>query len=304
MTGTPNQDRRTFLRTAAAAVVAPGFFVPHRRRQDALERVGLTTVTFRFRFAQTRPASYAGDEPLLTLLEVPEYFADRFGIHNVELWSQHFESRSPGYLGDLKGSIEAAGSRLINIQVDESYNLADADEAERGRSVALVKEWVDAAEQLGAGSIRANPGNGDVATAVRSLREINDYASPRGVPVLVENHGGISTSPEVLLTILDAIPSGNFGGLVDFGNFEEGAARFEALARLVPRAWLVSAKTQLFDARGNHTSFDFDRCVRTCEEAGFRGIYSAEQWDPSRDPRDFEAIADWMIEHISENIAA
>src|SRR5690606_20350881 len=96
--------------------------------------------------------------------------------------------------------------------------------------------------------------------------------------------------------------SSNIGSVVDFGNFDAGAARFEALARLVPRARLISAKTQVFDAQGNHTSFDFDRCVRTCEEAGYRGIYSAEQWDPSRKPRDFERIADWMIERIGANI--
>ena len=301
--GMKSLTRRTFLRTAAAVAVLarPEILMASPRR--ALERVGLTTVVFRFRFAQTR-RNYAGNESLLTLPEVPEYFADRFGIHNVEFWSQHFESLEPDYLARLKAAVAATDSKLINIQVDETYNLADADEAKRAESVALVKRWVDAARLLEAGSIRANAGNGDVATAVRSLREIVDYAGPLGVPVLVENHGGISTRPEVLLTILDAIPGGHFGGLTDFGNFESEVARYEALAKLAPRSWLVSAKTLLFDGNGNHASYDFDRCVRTCEEAGFRGIYSAEQWDPSRDPRDFEAIADWMIEHISENIAA
>lgn len=295
------QNRREFLRTAAASALAPTLIFATPRRA-ALERIGLTTVTFRFRFAQTRPENYTGDEPLLTLRQVPEYFADRFGVHNVELWSQHFESRSPAYLADLKRALEAAKSQVINVQVDETYNLADADEARREQSVALVKEWVEVARLLDARSIRANPGNGDVATAVRSLRELNDHAGPLGVPILVENHGGISTSPEVLLTILDAVPGGHFGGVADFGNFADDADRFAALAKLVPRAWLISAKTQRFDERGNHVSFDFDRCVRTCEAAGYRGIYSAEQWDPSREPRDFEAIADWMIEHISANI--
>jgi sugar phosphate isomerase/epimerase len=295
-------NRRTFLRTAAAAAVLGPEILLARPRPAAMDRIGMTTVVFRFRFAQTRPRNYAGTEPLLTLLEVPEYFADRFGIHNVEFWSRHFDSLEPAYLADLKRALERTGSRLVNIQVDETYNLADADEAKRVEGVELVKRWVDAALQVGARSIRANPGSGDVAAAVRSLREVADYAGPKGMVVLVENHGGISQNPEVLLTILDAIPGGNFGGLADFGNFDSEVARYEALAKLAPRAWLVSAKTQLFDADGTHVSFDFDRCVRTCEEAGFTGIYSAEQWDPSTTPRDFEAIADWMIEHIAANI--
>jgi sugar phosphate isomerase/epimerase len=223
-------------------------------------------------------------------------------VHNVEFWSRHFESLSPAYLRDLRAAVERSGSRLVNIQVDESYNLADADEGKRTEGVALVKRWVDAALEAGARSVRANAGSGEVAAAVRSLREIVDYAGPKGMVVLVENHGGISTNPEVLLTILDAIPGGNFGGLTDFGNFENEVERYEALARLAPRSWLVSAKTQLFDAEGSHISFDFDRCVRTCEAAGFTGIYSAEQWDPSTTPRDFERIADWMIEHIAANL--
>ena len=301
--GMKSLSRRSFLRTAAAAAVLARPEILMARPRRALERVGMTTVVFRFRFAQTR-RNYAGEEALLTLPEVPEYFADRFGIHNVEFWSQHFESLEPDYLARLKAAVAASNSKLINIQVDETYNLADADEAKRTESVALVKRWVDAARLLEAGSIRANAGTGDVATAVRSLREIVDYAGPLGVPVLVENHGGISTRPEVLLTILDAIPSGHFGGLTDFGNFETEVARYEALAKLAPRSWLVSAKTQLFDASGSHISYDFDRCVRTCEEAGFKGIYSAEQWDPSNTVRDFEAIAEWMIEHISANLRA
>lgn len=296
-----SQSRREFLRTAAAAAVAPTLFVRGPWR-DPMERIGLTTVTFRFRFAQTRPSGYAGSEPLLTLPQVPEFFADRFGVHNVELWSQHFEARSPAYLSDIRRALDRAGSRLINIQIDETYNLADANEEGRASSVELVKEWVEVARQLGAGSVRANAGNGDVAAAVRSLREVSDHAGPLGVPVLVENHGGISTNPEVLLTILDAIPGGHFGAVTDFGNFDPDTDRFAAMARLIPRSWLISAKTQQFDAAGNHVSYDFDRCVQTCEEAGYHGVYSAEQWDPSREPRDFEAIADYMIERIKANI--
>ena len=297
-------SRRTFLRSSAAlaaCAASPQILIACTRR-DPMERIGLTTVTFRFRFSETRPRDYVGTEALLTLPEVPSYFADRFGVHNVELWSQHFESLEPSYLRDLKTAIESVGSRLINIQIDQPYNLAASDEEERSKSVALVKEWVDAAQTLGAPSIRANTGNGTIETSIRSLREVNVYAAEQGILLLTENHGGISTDLDVLLQILDAIPSENFRAVADFGNFPDGTDRFDALARLIPHTHLISAKTQIYDPDGNHTSFDFDRCVQTAESAGFQGIYSAEQWDPSRDPLDAEYIADWMIEHISANI--
>lgn len=296
--------RRNFLRSSAAlaAVAASPRVLIARPRRDPLERIGLTTVTFRFRFPATRPDGYAGTEGLLRLTDVPVYFADRFGVHNVELWSQHFESTSPAYLRDLKREVERAGSRLINVQVDQPYNLASSDEEERRESVALVKAWVDVACAVGAPAIRANAGTGTPSTAVRSLREIDGYAVERGILLLTENHGGISTDLDVLLHILDALPSGNVRAVADFGNFPDGTDRYDALARLIPHAHLVSAKTRLFTEAGHHTSFDFERCVRTAEGAGFRGIYSGEQWDPSTDPLDAESVADWMIEGIRANI--
>ena len=296
--------RRTFLRSSAAmaAVAAAPRVLIAGSRPDAMERIGLTTVTFRFRFEQTRPEGYAGTEGLIRLIDVPAYFADRFGVHNVELWSQHFESTERAYLADLKRAVAGARSRLINVQVDQPYNLASSDERERAESIALVKAWVDVAATLGAPSIRANTGNGAFETSVSSLREINAYAADRGILLLTENHGGISTDTDVLLRILNAIQDDNFRAVADFGNFPDGTDRFEALTRLIPHTHLVSAKTQVFDETGDHTSFDFEECVRTAERAGFGGVYSAEQWDPRRDPLDAEYIADWMIERIRSNL--
>ena len=298
----PPISRRTFVRSAAALAAAAAS--PHlliaRPRRDPMARIGLTTVTFRFRFAATRPDDYAGPEGLLRLTDVPAYFADRFGVHNVELWSQHFESQAPAYLRELKRAVEQARSRVINVQVDQPYNLAAADADERRASIALVKTWVDVARALGAPSIRANTGTGALETSVQSLREVRDYAAERGILLLTENHGGISTDPDVLLQILNALPS--VRAVADFGNFPDGTDRYEALTRLIPHTHLISAKTRIFDAEGRHTSFDFDRCVQTAERAGFQGLYSGEQWDPSTDPLDAEYIADWMIEHIRAHL--
>lgn len=294
-------SRRAFLKSSAAfaavAGCAPGLAASGGAAADPMERIALTSVTFRFRFAQTRPADYAGTEPLMTLSEFPAYVRDRFGVRNVELWSQHFDSIEVGHLAEIRRAVERAGSRVVNLQMDQPYNLAAADETERQSSIALVNEWIDVARAVGSPSIRANAGSGTIETAVRSLREVADYADSQGVLLLTENHGGISTDLEVLLQILDAL-DGDARAVADFGNFPDGTDRFDALARLIPYTDLISAKTLLFDDDGEHTSFDFDRCVQTAEAAGFRGIYSAEQWDPSTDPLDAEAIAEWMIDHL------
>jgi L-ribulose-5-phosphate 3-epimerase UlaE len=59
---------------------------------------------------------------------------------------------------------------------------------------------------------------------------------------------------------------------------------------------VVSAKAVDFDVQGTHLSYDFDRCLRMCEDAGFKGIYLVEQWSRNGQPVDAEKIADWMLD--------
>ena len=60
---------------------------------------------------------------------------------------------------------------------------------------------------------------------------------------------------------------------------------------------VVVAMTPLWwrDAQGAHLSYDFDRCLRLCEDAGFKGLYLVEQWSRKEQPVDAEKIADWML---------
>ena len=176
-----------------------------------MQRVGMSTVTFRTRFRATQDMGTPDMDHELTLLDIPEYFADRFRLQNMEFWSKHFEARTPSYLRELKKKIAKSRSRLINIQVDEGYNLADRDEDNRQKSVALVREWLDVAAELGSAALRANPGRDSIASSVWSLKELNAYAVKKGVVLLAENHGGIEKNPDVHLHLMRTVGSPNFG---------------------------------------------------------------------------------------------
>lgn len=69
--------------------------------KSKMERIGLTTVVFRNRFASTKSKNQELENEL-TLLSTPEYFADRFDVHKVEMWTNHFESTSKSYLKEIK----------------------------------------------------------------------------------------------------------------------------------------------------------------------------------------------------------
>ncbi|MDF1659697.1 MAG: sugar phosphate isomerase/epimerase [Verrucomicrobiales bacterium] len=288
--------RRPFLNAAAASFALPQILIA--RSGNPMDRIAMTSVTFRFRFSQTSPDG-KGD---LVLTDIPAYFADEFGLTNVELWSKHFESQETSYLDQLKAKLTKAKTKLINVQVDEKYNLSDKDPAKRTASIDLCRGWIDTTAYLGAPSLRVNSGRGEKAICIESLKELTTYAKNKGLILLVENHGGLSSDPDQLLSLIEEVGDPDIRILADYANWPADADIYTALKKVYPTTHLISAKTKEFNAAGEHISYDFDKCTRLAEEAGFTGIYSAEQWAAENNPEDFEKAAHWMIERLREGI--
>ncbi|MHC4461336.1 MAG: sugar phosphate isomerase/epimerase family protein [Planctomycetota bacterium] len=297
-------NRRNFLQLAAGALAssmyAPAIVIA--KPKDPMKRIGLTTVTFRSRFQATKFKDYPIQNEL-TLKDIPKFYADRFKIHNLEFWSLHFESKSPSYLKELRKKIEETKSTLINIQVDDrnSFNLSNTDESRRQVSLTCAKQWIDVAAAIGSKAVRINTGQGSIETCISSFKQINSYALKKGVIFLIENHGGISSNPDQHIKIIKAVANRNCRTLPDFGNYPN-KIRYEGLKKIMPYAHQISAKTMHFNDKMEHITFDFGRCMRIAKEAGFKGIYSIEQWDPSQKPEDYEKITDWAIEQIKQYV--
>jgi sugar phosphate isomerase/epimerase len=296
--------RRTFLVHASGLIISVSLGPNAVRAASSInDRLGMSTVIFRNRFQQTKPTAATELKDELTLLNVPAYYRDRFGVRNLEFWSNHFESLERTYLKEVRSRIEAAGSQLINIQVDAEYDLASTNEQDRQRSLGAVREWIDAAAFLGSRAIRINPGRagGSVEKSIASMKEVNRYCKSKGLPLLMENHFGLEMDPDVHLRIRQEAGPENVYTLPDFGNYPI-ETMWESLAKILPHAYLVSAKTVEFNDRMEHISYDFDRCVRLAERSGFRGIYSVEQWSREDLNVDYERVADWMLQHVRANV--
>jgi sugar phosphate isomerase/epimerase len=302
--GGADMHRRNFLiRSGGLVITVSAGLTPLLAAGPANDRVGMGTVIFRNRFEQTRPKAIAGLENPLTLLSVPAYYRERFGIRNLEFWSKHFASLEPPYLQELRGRIAAAGAELINVQVDEAYDLASENEEERQRSLATVRKWIDAAAAVGSRAVRVNPGRagGSVEKSIASMKLVNEHCRSKRLPLLTENHFGLEMDPDVHLRIRNAAGPKNVFTLPDFGNYPV-ETMWESLEKILPYAYVVSAKAVDFDERGAHVSYDFDRCVRLCERAGFKGIYLVEQWSRKDQDLDSEKIADWLLQRVHANI--
>jgi sugar phosphate isomerase/epimerase len=295
--------RRDFLnRTGMAAgslLAVPGFLssIP---RADPMSRIGLTTVVFRNKFSSTNP-DLTSDE--LSLNDIPQYFSERFGIRNLEFWSEHFESTEPAYLKDLKKSIQQYDCKLINIQADTpGKDISDPENGNSTLAVQEIKEWIDVGKLLGSKMVRASFMHKSFEEGMKSMRLLIDYAKSQDMILLAENHFDLLSIPENHLELAQKMEGEGFGLLADFGNYPENIDRYEALKMIAPYTLLVSAKTHAYDDDYNHISFDFDKCVQIMEKGGFKGMYSLEQWENGPLNYDFEKIVDWMIEHVLVNI--
>jgi sugar phosphate isomerase/epimerase len=171
------------------------------------------------------------DKPLKAL-DFPEMIADRYHVHNLEIVSPHFESSEPSYIRELKARLERAHSHLVNIPIDydelwEKPALSAPDSKEREKAVSMYAKWIDVAHEIGARSVRCDPGIinlADPSPTIDSYKTLVARGRAKDIRVIVENHGTASERPEELVEILKASGA---GALPDFGNFpnEETRAR-------------------------------------------------------------------------------
>lgn len=305
--------RREFIQTTAAALAATPCFQPAAllAANDKLARIGCTTVTFRTRFAATRPKNTTAAGPDFNLLDMPAMFVEQLGLRNVELWSKHFPAATVAFGEKMRAAAAKAGARIINIQQDEPpFDLCSPEADKRAACLKVTKQWMDIAAACGAPSMRANVGGKagetlDLAVTVDSFRQLAEHGEKLGIKILVENHGGPSLKAENVAAIVKGVNSPWCRGLLDFGNAPGPLTQEQRIAyleQMLPLAYLVSAKGMEFNANYQHTSYDFAACVRASEKAGFKGIYSIELWAPNYIPADPIYAVKSLKEIIQQNI--
>jgi sugar phosphate isomerase/epimerase len=216
---------------------------------------------------------------------LPEMFADRYGVHNLEVVAPHFASQEPSYLREVFARLKRTHSRIVDLPVDigelwDQPGLSAPDAKLRARAISLYKPWFDTAHAVGARSVRCDPGkinSKDLTPTIESYRELAAYAKPRGLYVIVENHGGVgSEHPEELVRILREAGD-QTGTLPDFGNFPDEETRVRGLKALFPQARTVChVRDTEGDGKGGLVHFDLGRCLSISREAGFQGLYSIE----------------------------
>jgi sugar phosphate isomerase/epimerase len=325
--------RRTFLTAAVAAVPAGSLVYAALGGGTSPRSGGRRPVSapaeplFRISLAEwsLHRALGAGE---VDHLEFPVIAERDYGVEAVEYVNSFFlergAPRSPDgryfrgrgadrrYLRELKRRADAAGVRSLLIMCDGEGAIGDPDAAARTRTVENHFKWVDAARFLGCHSIRVNAqsqGTPDDqrALAADGLRRLTEFAAARGINVIVENHGGISSNGAWLASVIRAVGHPRCGTLPDFGNFEtapgEWYDRYQGVGELMPFAKGVSGKAHDFDAQGEETGTDFLRMLRIVLGAGYRGWVDVEyEGDRLSEPEGIRATKA-LLERVRDRLA-
>jgi len=307
--------RRRFLQTISGAAFAPAI-VPGLASfpQDTGEGGGEAAPLYHISLAQwsLHRKLFAGD---IDALDFPKVAKDEFDIDAVEYVNQFFKdkARDEEYLGKLRDNCEDAGVRSLLIMCDGEGAIGDPDDDKRKQAVENHHKWVDAAKFLGCHSIRVNAQSSgtydeQMGYAADGLWRLTDYAAPKGVNVLVENHGGLSSNGQWLARVIRRVGRPECGTLPDFGNFriskERTYDRYRGVKELMPFAKAVSAKSHDFDEDGEEIHTDYERMMRIVIDAGYHGHVGIEYEGSRLDEYEGIRATNRLLERVRERLAS
>jgi sugar phosphate isomerase/epimerase len=232
-------------------------------------------------------------------LDFPVVARRDYGLDAVEYVNTFFKDVAPAYLRELRVRADDHGVRSLLIMCDGEGALGDPNDRARTTAIESHYRWVEAARYLGCHSIRVNARSQGSPQeqhelAVDGLRRLTEFAAERGIGVLVENHGGLSSNGSWLAGVIAAVDHARCGTLPDFGNFQvsddEWYDRYQGVGELMPFAKAVSAKSHDFDEQGNERHTDYVRMLRIVLDAGYRGYVGIEyEGAPLSEPRGIRA---------------
>jgi len=275
-------SRRTFV-TGLASLGAlpavsplPAATPPVRNGQTHMK---LSLAAYSFNRLLSRPARKQNGN--MTLDDFVEFCA-KLNLDGTELTSYYFpEDVTSEYLLHLKQKTFQLGLDISGTAIGNDFCIAEG--ATRDAQISLCRTWIDHAALMGAPVIRIFAGKipkgGAEAEAldhcVAGINECLEYAAAKGVFLALENHGGITATPDQLLSIVKRVDSSPwFGVNYDSGNFRTDDP-YRDLARIAPYA--INAQIKVSVTRnGKKEPADLKRMIDILKSANYRGYVVLE----------------------------
>jgi len=276
-------SRRDFLRTAAAAGMTPGLAaaIDPIKRPGPKPDLKLSLAAYSFR-------KYLDlKKPSMTLFEFIDFAAD-LPLDAVELTSYYFAETTDAYLDKLKAHAAKKKLAISGVPVGNTFTVKD--DAKRRQQIQSVKDWTARAAKLGAKTVRIFAGNLEkgetLDTAqqrvVDAMNECCEVAEKLGVYLALENHGGITATPEQLLALVKPVKSPALGVNIDTGNFHTPDP-YADIAKIAPYGVVAQVKTEVYPHNKKEEA-DLGRVVKILKNANFHG-YVALEYEAAEEPK-------------------
>jgi sugar phosphate isomerase/epimerase len=300
---TPDSDRRRFLTQSAALGAASVFFSsvptlyagapavgvvstavpaadPIVRTGTPLLKLSLAAYSLRDLLVRRGTPEQIAASPM-SIESFIDYCAEQ-GLGAVELTGYYFPAViTTEYLLSIRQRTHRLGLAVSATAIGNDFCLPEGKA--RKQQLAECRQWIDYAAAMGAPAIRIFAGTvpqGDsedaaVERCAAGISESLKYAAQRGVFLALENHGGITSTPEQMLKIIRAVdPSPWFGVNLDSGNFQT-ADPYGDLEKIAPFAVNVQIKAAML-RNGKKEPADLKRIVSILKNAGYRGYVAFE----------------------------
>ncbi len=292
-------SRRAFLAASAASaalLVASPLAAQQPPAAPRKKRIKLGVSTYSYWHFRSAKVS---------IETVIEKTAD-LGVEGVDILHRQMDipEREPltpahrAYLQRLKRHAFTNGTSLICLSIHQ--NFVSPDRAKLQREIDHTIKCMEIAHELGVPCIRLNSGRwGTIASfdalmrargeepvlpghtddeafkwCIACIEKCLPRAAELGVILAVENHWGISRTPEGLLRIVNAIRSPWLGALMDTGNFLEDP--YDKLKAIAPKTVFVQAKTYHGGGEWYTLDLDYDRIARILADVNYTGFVSLE----------------------------
>jgi sugar phosphate isomerase/epimerase len=218
-------------------------------------------------------------KPKMTLFEFIDLAAE-LPLDAVELTSYYWAETTDEYAAKLKE--HAAKKKLAISGVPVGNNFCLKDEKAYRREIQLVKDWTARAAKVGAQTVRIFAGNlpkGDTLEdaqkrVVAAMNECCEVAEKHGVLLALENHGGITDTPEHLLELVKPVKSKWLGVNIDTGNFRTPDP-YADIAKIAPYGVVSQVKTEV-SPNGKTVEADLGRVIKILKDANFHGYVALE----------------------------
>ena len=282
-------SRKAFLAGALSVPFAPALPKPAPKasaKKGSSVKLGISS----YSYWHFRP-------PKVTIEQVIEK-TSALGVPGVDILHRQMDGEDPAYLRKLKRHAFLNGVDLICLSIHQDFVSPEADS--RKKNIEHTKKCIRLAHEMGIPSIRLNSGRWGTARdfnhlmelrgkepilpghtedegfkwCIDSIEECLPEAEKRGVHLALENHWGLTRTPEGLLRIANAIESPWLGVLMDTGNFMEDP--YDKLEKIAPFTTFVQAKTYFGGGEWYTLDLDYPRIAKILSKVGYNGYVSIE----------------------------